>query len=668
MESASTSAAFNRVIPRHLLSAAFLMVVGLAWLYPIIPSGDGPFQTLNWISRIKEGQLPGRDFDVFHGIGVLWTHALLALPFGATREVIWVHYLGSLIAQWLLWSSVFRAAGRSWGNAMSFGAALCGLMSLTSGIPFANLAMMIGAGHSMVGARVALPLLGLFLAQRTTESSQSDNCWKAGLCMGGAAGFGAWFATDQALASLMMAIVVAIAHAWCAGSHPPAVRMIRTLTSVAMVIMVAAATYGSLLWLTTGGAVDQCLTYWWKTLPKVQFWYFGGAPNNYLHGWRDFLDPSILILGFASIGLHVAGLIHRRPGQWPLRLGLAAYGLVSLLPLLGMFFPHYLSGLWCTGLIGILMARWPDRVVGRLFAKVPSSTIRIVLITACLVLSARTIQVQWKNKARCRNPEQLRCSLSGEKSVEKIGGTVPEFVLAEFRDRPSPNLLRAFYRATPEISLGQPGVGRFDYIIHALGNEQQEEYRDILKSSPPLFFRVPTRASFQYVIWLWHQWPELWLDLLSNYRLQDLHDGSAYWRRIERSIEVERKASAVQTVIEEGVTVIRPEERTLPGALLHLKITYHTEPIHGPLASVVDKMTRVTLRPSGVVDDQAFSWAPGPVARTKDVYLVPAANADLEVRLAAEGPLLSSRLLVDSVVAEEIRGFDVEGLNKTLQP
>ena len=131
---------------------------------------------------------------------------------------------------------------------------------------------------------------------------------------------------------------------------------------------------------------------------------------------------------------------------------------------------------------------------------------------------------------------------------------------------------------------------------------------------------------------------------------------------------MERRALAIRTENVDGVTIIRPEGRPLPGALLHLKITYHTEPIGGPLASVVDKMTRVTLRPSGVVDNQAFSWAPGPIPQTREVYLLPGAQLDPEVRLSAEGPLLSSRLRVDSVVAEEVRGPDLEGLNKTLQP
>src|SRR4051812_32605234 len=35
---------------------------------------DGPFQLYNWLRHIDAGQIPGRDFHSFHGIGVPYLH------------------------------------------------------------------------------------------------------------------------------------------------------------------------------------------------------------------------------------------------------------------------------------------------------------------------------------------------------------------------------------------------------------------------------------------------------------------------------------------------------------------------------------------------------------------------------------------------------------------
>jgi len=650
-----------------MFATAFLFVGFLAWLYPITPSGDGPYQTLNWISRIKEGQVPGRDFDVFHGVGVLWVHAILAVPFGSVRGLIWVHYLGSLFLQWLLWNFVLKSTGRPWKRASLESAAVCGIMNLTMGIPLGNVSILVSGGNSMVGARVALPLICLFIAQRMIRPLEKGGGLRSGVFMGAAAGAGAWFATDQAPASLIMGIVISVSVVGSASVGSRSLRLICSFSAIVMVVAMAMFTYLLLLWLTTGGSVEACLTYWWSVLPQVQFWYFGGAPNAYFHDIRDLLNPTILVLLSASLGLHWIGWKLRYHEQVPLRLGLIAYGLVSLLPLMGMLFPHYISGLWCTGLVGLLTARRPDRLVDFLLSRASLRAIKISLGLICAVLSVRAAQVQWKHKSRCLSPDMLPLRLSGAIS-EGDSSAVPDVVRTESMAHPSSNTLRAFYRGVPEIILRQPGVGRFDYIIHALGDQQHREYIQALKSSPPLYLRVPCQKSYLYSQWLWHQWPDLWEDVITGYRFQEVFDGSAYWKKVDREFAAERSPVVLKVNYEGGTAVIRSEGSSLSGGLLHVTVAYHTEKVQGPFASLVDRMTRVTLRSSGVLDEQPFSWQPCSSAKIRDFYLIPKGGQDIEIRMSAEGPIFSSRLVVTSAVAERVKGVDIDGLAKTLEP
>lgn len=53
----------------------YQLVESLLFLSPFddIPF-DGPFQLFNWLRRIDHGQLPGRDFNCFHGLGIPYIH------------------------------------------------------------------------------------------------------------------------------------------------------------------------------------------------------------------------------------------------------------------------------------------------------------------------------------------------------------------------------------------------------------------------------------------------------------------------------------------------------------------------------------------------------------------------------------------------------------------
>ena len=69
----------NRLTQIAWLTLIFLMVASSLsvwsevvrdWLPPV----DGPYQTANACRRILAGQIPGRDFVVFHGLGLNWYH------------------------------------------------------------------------------------------------------------------------------------------------------------------------------------------------------------------------------------------------------------------------------------------------------------------------------------------------------------------------------------------------------------------------------------------------------------------------------------------------------------------------------------------------------------------------------------------------------------------
>jgi hypothetical protein len=484
------------------------------------------------------------------------------------------------------------------------------------------------------------------------------------LTMGAAAGFGGWISTDQTPASFCMA---AVCTAFAAGSIAPAswsIRLARAAISAIVAFGAGAVFYLVLLWTTTGGAVGPCLEYWWKFLPEVQFWYFGGPPNPHFRTLEDFNNPGLIVLGVLSFGFHIWGIIFRKPGQWPLRAGLAAYGIISLLPLLGMCAFHYFAGIWCTGLIAVIYARRPERFRNSFIFSPPAHVLRICLAIVCIFMT--NCMLECIRFFSYEYPEQMSCSLWGE-PVEKLGDILPPIVEEEFKKAPSSNFLRAFYRTTPEIALGQAGIGRFDYIIHALAEKQQAEFRRNFEEAPPLYLRVPIQLKFSYTQWLWHQWPELWEFILSRYDLKALYQGSAYWRRCETAKTLRKTVVGCSIRQEDNCIALKLDRKPSEGSILQLTVSYKTTPPENPLAGSIDKLTRVTLRPEGVVDSQAFSWPPGPTSHTRQVLLLPKPDAEVEVRFFAEGLFVSSVLELESVKVEEIEGVNVVELAKTLK-
>src|SRR5436190_22280711 len=91
-DSAPTPLLSHAVIPtwRFLLVSALLLVIGThlfrCW-HAVSPfdgaATDGPFQLYNALRRLDAGQLPGRDFPAFHGLGIPVVHYPLYRLLGA---------------------------------------------------------------------------------------------------------------------------------------------------------------------------------------------------------------------------------------------------------------------------------------------------------------------------------------------------------------------------------------------------------------------------------------------------------------------------------------------------------------------------------------------------------------------------------------------------------
>ena len=121
-------------------------------------AADGAFQLLNPMRRLMEGQVIGRDFNFFHGVGVPWIHLPFYVLFGQG-------IFGEELARWLVSPllfvlsafCVFYAWRRRFVFALSMAAAVTALGMVT--IPFLVLPL-----TSILGVRSVAPAFLLAMA------------------------------------------------------------------------------------------------------------------------------------------------------------------------------------------------------------------------------------------------------------------------------------------------------------------------------------------------------------------------------------------------------------------------------------------------------------------------------------------------------------------------
>jgi hypothetical protein len=654
----------NLSVLLKILSLGIVVLLWIDWVYIILAPGDGPFQTINWISRVKDGQMPGKDFDVFHGIGLLWFHAILAIPFDSLRVLVYIHIVGSCVCQCMLWSWVFQIRGFSFKKSILLSFAMVSCLKFTEVLPIINCSIFVNAGHSLTGARVALALLSILLATELA-GRHIRSIWMQTCVIGLGAAIAAWFSTDQVLAVLSASIIYTYFFHWNS-QRSMCYNLLNSAFRAILCVCVTLSAYFLLLFLTTGGDAITPLKYWWSDLPATQFWYFGGEPNTYLKTYRDIFDPTMVSFGIIGLFFHIYGMRKRSAKTMAFHFMLFIYGLSSLVPLLGIYADHYLAGWVLTGLISATLAVLP--AIKIFSTKIPLG-LNILASVTIVVFSARIISNRQRHLYYVGNPGELS-EIHLNQAAAYCPSSIPDYVWKEFHlEKPelSKNLLRAFYRLTPEVSLHQSRVGRYDYIIHALTEKQKQEYTENLLSCKPLFLRVPSQKNSMYTQWLWHQWPDLWISILRDYHFVGVHQGFSYLRRNEEAIAYHYSAVSISQVNSPNYCDLIVDEKINEVCLLKLSIRYRTKPRFGQSPLPFDKMTRVNLASSGVVDDQAFAWPAGSDYQTRQVLLLANGSSEVSIRISTEALFFPSGIEIADVRMEKLSGVHYPSLMEMLQ-
>ena len=448
-------------------------VVFVGWIYLVVGHffhfdgyfANGAFQLFNPLRRLMDGQVPGKDFVVFHGIGTVLLHLPFYFLFGQDLQAseisrFSVSGLLHLIACVWLWS-VLRNRINGWAPVI-----LSLLFFLGAALALDRIFL---PQNSLLGTRSAVPI---YVALAMVGSQT----W---IRLALLAGFALIVSPEHGVATIA-------GLAACAGMSP--FRNEEGPTASRFIICIAAAcvTYYIVVSLLCNGEVAGNIEYALIDVPTDQFWYFGVRPNAYLPG-----DYGILLssgyLTFASLwflGLFVT--VRTLPSKSTFSMAaifLFVYATFGTISQFGYLFHGNLQGseraLILISIFGLTEVHRKNAIT--LFAG--CGFVGFLLLG---YVGRDAIAYSWPAK-RPETGEFLspywRQHLA---SIERLApyGTI-----------------WSVYAGLPEASRNRYAPS-FDYIIHALGPKNRSNYGSTFDTANPDLVRLDNAKTWAYGWWL----------------------------------------------------------------------------------------------------------------------------------------------------------------------
>ena len=321
---------------------------------------DGAFQHLNPMRRIAEGELPGRDFNIFHGLIVSYLHYPIYKLFGGdlfSSELS--RYILNGISAYVVILSIFITLER-------FKVAMILTISTVFVAQFYSLFILIdpvGNAYSSLAVRTLLPgvIVAYLLHANNKGFFERKSMLTLYLPIGLFSAIAMAIATEQGVAILIACLfgllILNIGRA----------TLLKRLLNISIFIIAFTFSYLLLVTIASGGAYSDALSFTWNDLPADQFWYFGTYPNVFPKNTLDFiLTPGkgkikdvvfIAIIAFISLIARWFSTtdLHKKRENEILFIGMV-YGSILLISNFGMISDHYAEALVRLSLIVLFIS------------------------------------------------------------------------------------------------------------------------------------------------------------------------------------------------------------------------------------------------------------------------------------------------------------------------
>ena len=470
----------------------------MPWLVPM----DSQWQEGNGCFRMLAGQLPGRDFQVFHGIGCVWIHMPFFLLAGCGENAVaFSHYATCALMVISMLKLAFGSGTGGWFVAVA-------VLSLASALPLFR--FVVDPLFNMAATRSAIGVVAMILITSTTIPG------------------GKW--TLRLVPPLILALVLAAFHDQ--GTIVALAFIVRVLVEVVRRRSWPEerwfwAASGLLLfpaveWLLCAGKPEEMRLFHWRDLMSTQIWFWAPV-QNFLETPKDllfFIDRRLILALF----LHGTGWWFAwtaGPRQKGLQWSLFVYGLVSMMPMLGMLVPSYFIGMGLSGLASVICGL--GHQVERRRDLITSVSMNLKNRVSPLIAIGVTLGLIGVASARI-----FFWAVNDPANMRNTNNVVDAHVAAIQGDRK----LWSFYRSMIDYRVVADWSEAEDLIIYAVGTDRSVAYADKLVRAKPLFVNTPAGTNFSD--WLSVRFWQANRHVLRHYRPVCREGAWVTWRREDR--------------------------------------------------------------------------------------------------------------------------------------
>lgn len=585
-----------RWLRQHVLMIGALALMGLTVAnFVIIAYGqstyfsgypfDGPFQLFNALRRLGDGQTPGRDFPFFHGVGVVYAHALTYFLLGSnlfSSELSrWlVSPVCSLVASYIILRG-FKVS-RAWALMMVV------IIHLAFVASMLHLESVIMPRNSLIGVRSFMPLIalsGCLLLIRWSRWRQWSTCLAqrigniglivqayqnsrfigvlrqqlhqttSKLLLMTLAGLSAWallLGTEHGLALFGSICLGILLIPLSDNTFKQRLRQLGWFVvgySLMVLLIFTAATWGHPF---------AALRYNLVSVPMDQFWYFGSPPNLFISSRENLLMQTeyltammlgvILLVGLVFLRRSGSSILSKNEG-W-VAIVCILYGLLSTFGYFGTATLDYIGPLW--RIIVLLMAALVYRGgVGLVTAGVIRQSVSQRWLFAPMIVAVAV--VLWSGVQTQLQAVELRAQeFSGQNKIQGVTLSPEWTAMVGDYDRMfdgvslTNNNLWSTYAGLLEANHGVFHADT-DYVIHALGPQRRDAYELEFAKLQPEFAVTTNPTKFMYESWIQDTSWNFYEDLIDDYQPSQATSHTVVWQRQSDSIDLNHAGQPIES-------------------------------------------------------------------------------------------------------------------------
>lgn len=477
---------------------------------------DGAYQNASALDRLAAGQLPGRDFLPYLGLGPVFVTFAILLATGSdlAATVTAAHIANALSFAAPVGIVAFLVAPRTASRvpmAVALGSLAVGLAVVWhASLPYFYAERLL-PGFSMRPLRAMAPYLAV-----AASYAALTRPWREELrfAMAGAvAGLTAWWSNDFGPPTAAVLSVFAAGLAWRVAARPA-----RAILSLALAAMLTGVMVPVL---ATGGHLVEFLRFN-LAVSREQYWYFGlllpsarvFTPGDLVTKFLPLVGPWALVLPAAAI---VAILRPSLERGLLVVLGLALFG-GGAVAMIGGSLLHYMGAFvfWCqlTFALGVAclvltaLARLP--AVVRALPRVARAAMVAALAVTALLAMAAIVDLAERRSAAAADPQRFR--------VDELGGYLPVAyrghigLARSLRDATMAEEYWGLWGALTRRHSPWP----VDSVIHAFG-DVRERATQRMREPPDVVVTTPYSHSPDFQPWNFSRSYWLYQPLLDRY-------------------------------------------------------------------------------------------------------------------------------------------------------